>query len=67
MDLARSLPTSTCEIVAANGELIATTDPSIDDTYHLFADALSAAGGNAKRAWKVTLVGMLSDLRALFY
>jgi hypothetical protein len=29
MDLARSLPTSTCEIVAANGELIATTKAAI--------------------------------------
>jgi hypothetical protein len=49
------------------GDLVATTDRSIDETYQLYKDALSAAGGDAKRAWKLTLVGMLSDLRALFY
>ena len=47
------------------GELVTSNDPSIDDTYQLFKDALAAS--DAKRAWKITLVGMLSDLRALFY
>jgi hypothetical protein len=47
-------------------ELIADDDEEIDATYDLFADAL-AASGNARRAWKVTVTGMLSDFRAQFY
>ncbi len=48
------------------GELHGASDPAIDDAYQLFTDAL-AASGDAKRAWKVTLTGMLGDFRALFY
>lgn len=48
------------------GELHAASDPAIDDAYQLFSDALTA-GGDAKRAWKLTLTGMLGDFRALFY
>ncbi|MBV8762633.1 MAG: DUF1585 domain-containing protein [Deltaproteobacteria bacterium] len=48
------------------GELDAPGDPAIDDAYQLFTDAL-AASGDAKRAWKLTLTGMLGDFRALFY
>jgi hypothetical protein len=48
------------------GELHAPGDPAIDDAYQLFSDAL-AASGDAKRAWKLTLTGMLGDFRAQFY
>jgi len=48
------------------GELHAPNDPSIDDAYQLFTGAL-AASGDSKRAWKLTLTGMLGDFRALFY
>lgn len=47
-------------------ELVTADDPELDATYQLFVDAL-AASGNARRAWKVTLTGMLSDFRSLFY
>lgn len=49
------------------GELLTAGAPEIDDTYALFTGALTDAGGDAKRAWKVTLIGMLSDFRSLFY
>jgi hypothetical protein len=49
------------------GELVASNAPEIDDSYELFQDALTAAGGDAKRAWKLTLTGMFGDFRALFY
>lgn len=49
------------------GELVAADAPEIDETYSLFTGALAAAGGDARRAWKLTLVGMLSDFRSLFY
>jgi hypothetical protein len=32
----------------------------------MFSDAF-AASNDAKRAWKLVLVGMLSDLRALYF
>lgn len=48
------------------GELVAPDSPEVDDTYQLFTDALAAAG-TPRRAWKVTLVAMLSDFRSLFY
>jgi hypothetical protein len=47
-------------------ELVAPDDPTLDDTLALFDDAL-AAGGDPRRAWTVTLTGMLSDLRAVYY
>jgi len=47
-------------------ELIAPDDPALDDDAALFADAL-AASGDPRRAWTVTLTGMLSDLRAIYY
>jgi hypothetical protein len=49
------------------GELVDPTDPSVDDSYTLFTQALSTAGGDSSHAWKVTLTGMLSDLRSQFY
>jgi hypothetical protein len=48
-------------------ELVTADDPAIDASYQLFADALAVPGSSARRAWKVTLTGMLSDFRALFY
>jgi hypothetical protein len=47
-------------------ELVAPSDPRLDDTQALFDGAL-AASGDPRRAWTVTLTGMLSDLRALYY
>lgn len=48
------------------GELVAPDSPEVDDTYQLFTDAL-AESSTATRAWKIVLVGMLSDFRSLFY
>jgi hypothetical protein len=48
------------------GDLIATDDPAIDETYAMFSDAYTASH-DAKRAWKLVLVGMLSDLRAIYF
>jgi hypothetical protein len=47
-------------------ELASPYDPALDDTEALFDGAL-AASGDPRRAWTVTLIGMLSDLRALYY
>jgi hypothetical protein len=49
------------------GELVAPDSPEVDDTYQLFVDAKTAAAGDPRRAWKITLVAMLSDFRSLFY
>jgi len=47
-------------------ELVDPDDPVLDDTQALFDDAL-AASGDPRRAWTVTLTGMLSDLHAVYY
>ena len=49
------------------GELVGADSPEVAETYALFEDARMAAGGDQRRAWKLTLVGMLSDFRSLFY
>jgi hypothetical protein len=58
------------ELAALHGriysQLVAPDDPVLDDAVALFDDAL-AASGDPRRAWTVTLTGMLSDLRALYY
>ncbi len=48
------------------GELVAPDSPEVDDTFALYSDAFAATNDRA-RAWKLTLVGMLSDFRSLFY
>lgn len=48
------------------GELVAADSEEVADTYVLYEEAFTATNDRA-RAWKVTLVGMLSDFRALFY
>ncbi|HEY5927050.1 MAG TPA: hypothetical protein VIV11_35425 [Kofleriaceae bacterium] len=48
------------------GELVAPDSPEVDDTLVLYEEAF-AASNNRARAWKVTLIGMLSNFRALFY
>jgi hypothetical protein len=48
------------------GELVAPDSPEIDETLALYDDAF-AATNNRARAWKLTLIGMLSDFRSLFY
>ena len=47
-------------------ELVEPDDPVLDDDEALFQGAL-AAGGDPRRAWAVTLTGMLADLRAVYY
>lgn len=48
------------------GELVTADDARISETYALFSGALAATGMPA-RAWTITLTGMLSDLRAVYY
>jgi hypothetical protein len=48
------------------GELVAPDSPEVDETMALYDDAF-AASNNRARAWKLTLIGMLSNFRALFY
>jgi len=48
------------------GQLVAPDSDDLVDAAALFHDAL-AASGDPRRAWTVTLSGMLSDLRALYY
>ena len=48
-------------------ELVETDSPEVDESYQLFTEALAQTGNNAQRAWKLTLIGMLSDFRSLFY
>ncbi len=48
------------------GELVASDSPEVDDTYVLYEAAFTASNDRA-RAWTVTLIGMLSDFRSLFY
>ena len=47
-------------------ELVGPDDDALADSVALFDGAL-AASGDPRRAWTVTLTGMLSDLRALYY
>ena len=48
------------------GELVAADSPEVDETYVLYNESFAATSDRA-RAWKLTLVGMLSDFRSLFY
>lgn len=48
------------------GELVTADSPEVGETYQLFTEALAETNA-ARRAWKVTLIGMLSDFRSLFY
>lgn len=48
------------------GELVSPTSSEVDDTLALYNDAFTETGSRA-RAWKLTLIGMLSDFRSLFY
>lgn len=49
------------------GELVDAASPEVDETFALFTAAKTAANNNQRRAWKLTLVGMLTDVRALTY
>ena len=49
------------------GELASPTDPAVDESYALFTGALAETQGDAVRAWKLTLIGMLCDLRSQYY
>lgn len=48
------------------GERVDPTASQIDDSYQLYRDAL-AAHADPRRAWKITLSGLLGDLRSLYY
>ncbi len=48
------------------GELVAPDSEEVDETYTLYTGAFNATSNRA-RAWKVTLAGMLSNFRTLFY
>jgi hypothetical protein len=48
------------------GELVAPDSAEVDETLALYDEAF-AASSNRARAWKLTLIGMLSNFRALFY
>jgi hypothetical protein len=49
------------------GELVAADSAEVDETVTLYEEALAAASNDRARAWKLTLIGMLSNFRALFY
>jgi hypothetical protein len=49
------------------GELVDPSSAEVGDTYGLFKDVLAASGGDAKRAWTLTLFAMLQDVRLTFY
>ncbi len=49
------------------GELVDAASPEVDETFSLFTAAKAAANNNQRRAWKLVLVGMLTDVRALTY
>ena len=48
------------------GELVDADSPEVDETFALYSESFDATSDRA-RAWKLTLVGMLSDFRSLFY
>lgn len=48
------------------GELVEADSEEVADTYALYEEAFAATNDRA-RAWKLVLVGMLSDFRSLFY
>jgi hypothetical protein len=48
------------------GELVDPASPEVDETLSMYDEAFAASGSRA-RAWKLTLIGMLSDFRTLFY
>ena len=48
------------------GELVDPDSPEVDETLALYTDAFAASNSRA-RAWKLVLIGMLSNFRALFY
>jgi hypothetical protein len=49
------------------GELVDPSSEEVNATYGLFKDALARAGGDAKRAWSLTVYAMLQDSRLVFY
>jgi hypothetical protein len=55
------------ELAALQARIFADLSGDTDATYELFAAALAADGGDARRAWIVTLTGMLSDVKAVTY
>ncbi len=54
------------ELAYLHARIFGELDADTDDSYRLFRGAL-AQSGDARRAWVVTLTGMLSDLKAVYY
>ncbi len=48
------------------GQIVTADSPEVSDAYALFQGAL-AEGGDARRAWKLTLLGLLQHPRMAFY
>lgn len=48
------------------GELVLPDSAEVAETFAMYTDALAASSDRSK-AWKVTLIGMLSNFRSLFY
>ncbi|MEJ7603539.1 MAG: hypothetical protein WKG01_36975 [Kofleriaceae bacterium] len=49
------------------GELVSPDAAEVTESYTLFRDALAVPGVVPRRAWKLTLTAMLSDVRSLYY
>jgi hypothetical protein len=48
------------------GEIVAPDSPEVEDAYVMYDEAFQATNNRA-RAWKVVLIGMLSNVSSLFY
>jgi hypothetical protein len=48
------------------GETVAPDSPEVEDAYVMYDEAFQATQSRA-RAWKVVLIGMLSNVQSLFY
>ncbi len=59
-------PTVHGELLDLHARIYGDVDGDVADTYQLFTRAL-AVTNNARKAWVITLTGMLSDLRAVYY
>ncbi len=55
------------ELAYLHARIFGELDADVEPTLALFHGALAASPGDPRRAWTVTLTGMLSDLRAVYY
>jgi len=49
------------------GELVAPDAPEVDESYALYTESLASVGNDRRRAWKLALIGMLTNFPSLFY